>query len=167
MVQIAHRLRLADPEATVHVAGAATDTRTARYLDATIRALDLGGTIRFDGHVADMPAWYADKGVLLSTSMYESFGMNIGEAMAVGAFPVVHAFPGAERLWPEECLFADIDRAVALVRSARPGLYRDWVAERYGLERQAAAVLAVLEEVADAAGTDTTRPRARALARTP
>ena len=68
-----------------------------------------------------MPGWYADKGVLLSTSMYESFGLNIGEAMAVGAFPVVHDFPGADRLWPEECLFASIDDAVALIRSSSAG----------------------------------------------
>ena len=73
--------------------------------------------MRFDGAITDMPAWYADKGVLLSTSMYESFGLNIGEAMAVGAFPVVHDFPGADGLWPEECLFASIEQAVALIRS--------------------------------------------------
>jgi len=108
-------------------------------------ALGLGGVVTFDGAVADMPAWYADKGVLLSTSMYESFGMNIGEAMAVGAFPVVHAFPGADRIWPEECLFASIEDAVALIRSGRPALYRGWVADRYGLDRQATAILGVLD----------------------
>lgn len=140
LAQIAHRLLRADPAYVVHVAGALTDLRTARYMQQMIGHLGLGAAIRFDGHVADMPAWYADKGVLLSTSMYESFGLNIGEAMAVGAFPVVHAFPGADRLWPEECLFAGIDDAVALVRSARPHLYRDWVAARYGLVGQIEAV---------------------------
>lgn len=151
LLQIAHRLRQLDPRYNVHVAGGFTDLRTARYLQRLVPALDLGGAIRFDGPVADMPAWYADKGVLLSTSMYESFGMNIGEAMAVGAFPVVHDFPGADRLWPVECLFASIDQAVALIRAGRPGLYRDWVAERYSLGRQAAAVIALLDQVAAAA----------------
>ncbi len=144
LVQIADRLRRVDPTWTFHVAGALTDLRTARYLHAMIGALDLGGAIRFDGHVADIAGWYADKAVLLSTSMYESFGLNIGEAMAVGAFPVVHAFPGADRLWPMECLFAGIDDAVALIRSARPHLYRDWVADRYSLDQQLRAVLDTL-----------------------
>jgi len=148
LVQIAHRLRQADPSWTFHVAGALTDLRTARYLHRMIGALDLGDAIHFEGHVADIAAWYADKGVLLSTSMYESFGLNIGEAMAVGAFPVVHAFPGAERLWPTECLFASIEEAVALIRSARPNLYRDWVADRYDLAHQVQAVLAVLADIA-------------------
>jgi Glycosyl transferases group 1 len=144
LVQIAHRLHSLDTRFSFHVAGAFTDLRTARYLRQMMGALGLGGVVAFDGPVADMPGWYADKGVLLSTSMYESFGMNIGEAMAVGAFPVVHAFPGAERLWPAECLFASQEDAVALIRAARPGLYRGWVGDRYGLDRQVEAVLALL-----------------------
>ena len=147
LLQIAHTLHRADPRFAVHVAGAFTDLRTARYVKRFMASLGLGGVVRFDGVIQDMPAWYANKGVLLSTSMYESFGMNIGEAMAVGAFPVVHDFPGADRLWPEECLFAGIDDAVALIRSARPGLYREWVRDRYGLDRQIASVLSLLAEL--------------------
>jgi glycosyltransferase involved in cell wall biosynthesis len=144
LLQIAHALHRADPGFAVHVAGAFTDLRTARYVRRMMRSLGLTGVVRFDGQIAAMPEWYANKGVLLSTSMYESFGLNIGEAMAVGAFPVVHDFPGADRLWPQECLFASIDEAVALIRSARPGIYRDWVGERYGLELQREAVLRLL-----------------------
>jgi len=147
LLQVAHRLRRADERYTVHVAGAFTDLRTARYMRQMVPALGLAGGIHFDGIVHDMPRWYAENGVLLSTSMYESFGMAIGEAMAVGAYPVIHDFPGAASLWPRECLFASEDEAVALIRSARPGLYRDWINERYSLERQAAAVLRLLEEV--------------------
>ena len=112
LLQIANALHRADPRYVVHVAGAFTDLRTTRYIKRFMGSLNLGGVVRFDGEIADMPSWYADKGVLLSTSMYESFGLNIGEAMAVGAFPVVHDFPGADQLWPEECLFASVDEAV-------------------------------------------------------
>lgn len=85
--------------------------------------------------------------MLLSTSMYESFGLHIGEAMAVGAFPVVHDFPAANRSWPEQCLFASIDQAVAPIRSARPGFYRQWVGDRYGRKRQQQAVLRLLADL--------------------
>jgi glycosyltransferase involved in cell wall biosynthesis len=148
LLQVAHEVRRQDPRFRFHVAGGVTDLRTLRYLHRMVPLLGLEGAIRFHGPVVDMPAWYADKGVLLSTTMYESFGLNIGEAMAVGAFPVVHDFPGAELLWPAECLFASVGEAAALVRAGRPGLYRDWVAARYGLERQVAAVLGVLDAVA-------------------
>ncbi len=147
LLQIAHRLHQVDPRFTVHVAGAFTDLRTLRYVRQMVPLLGLDGVVRFEGHIADMPAWYADKGVLLSTSMYESFGMNIGEAMATGAFPVVHAFPGADRLWPPECLFAGTDEAVSLIRSARPGLYRGWVSEFYSLDRQASAITGLLADL--------------------
>jgi glycosyltransferase involved in cell wall biosynthesis len=147
LLQIAHTLHRADPRYVVHVAGTFTDLRTARYVNRLMGSLGLAGVVRFDGAVTDMPAWYADKGVLLSTSMYESFGLNIGEAMAVGAFPVVHDFPGADLLWPGECLFASIDEAVALIRSARTGLYREWVGGRYGLDRQLRAVLRLLADL--------------------
>ena len=145
MLQVMHALNRAEAGFTLHVAGAFTDLRTLRYLQRMLPRLGLQGCVRFEGEVADMPAWYADKGVLLSTTMYESFGLNIGEAMAVGAFPVVHDFPGADLLWPQECLFASVEEAVALIRAARPGLYREWVAERYGLAQQAEAVLGVLD----------------------
>jgi len=144
MLQVMHALERVEPGYHLDVAGAFTDLRTLRYLQRMVPALGLQGRVTFHGMVADMPGWYADKGVLLSTTMYESFGLNIGEAMATGAFPVVHDFPGAEMLWPRECLCAGIEAAVALIRGAQPGLYRDWVAERYGLAQQEAAVLAVL-----------------------
>jgi glycosyltransferase involved in cell wall biosynthesis len=147
LMQIAHRVAQRDPRFRFHVAGGFTDARTVRYLKQMQSTLGLAGVVHFDGHVADMPAWYSDKGTLLSTSMYESFGMNIGEAMAVGAFPVVHGFPGAEQLWPTDCLFASVDDAVALIQAGRPGLYREWVAERYGLDRQVDRVLALLKEI--------------------
>ena len=84
--------------------------------------------------------------------MYESFGMNIGEAMAAGAFPVVHDFPGADRLWPVECVFASVEHAVALIQAARTGLYREWVADRYGLDRQVRSVLELLRSVLEESG---------------
>jgi glycosyltransferase involved in cell wall biosynthesis len=149
LMQIAQRIRQFDPRYTFHVAGSFTDLRTGRYLREMQQTLRLGGTVNFCGQVEDMPTWYADKGILLSTSMYESFGMNIGEAMAVGAFPVVHHFPGANLLWPSECLFSSVDDAVALIRSGRPGLYRDWITERYGLDRQEAAVLSLLRDITE------------------
>ncbi len=48
---------------------------------------------------------------------------------------------------PTECLFASIDHAIALIRAARPHLYRDWVADRYGLDGQIRAVLAALADL--------------------
>ena len=68
--------------------------------------------------------------------MYESFGLNIGEAMAVRAFPVVYDLSCAARLWAAECPFAGNDEAVAPISSSRPGPYRNRLTERFGLDRR-------------------------------
>jgi hypothetical protein len=77
--------------------------------------------------------------------------MNIGEAAARGAFPVVHEFPGAARIWPPECLFAGVDEAVDLIKAAVPHRYRSWVLERYALALQVRAVLGLLRGEEDSA----------------
>lgn len=135
-----------DPAYRLHVAGVCNDLRVSRYLSHMIGQLGLQQHIAFYNYVTDMPAWLQGKGVLLSTSFYESFGMNIGEAMAAGAFPVIHDFPGADQLWPRECLFRTVDEAVALIRKAAPGQYADYVRERYDASIQFAAVDALLAE---------------------
>lgn len=145
-LQILQKLVAIDPAYRLHVAGHCSDLRVSRYLSHLIGRLGLGPHIVFYDYVTDMPGWLQDKGVLLSTSLYESFGMNIGEAMAAGAFPVIHDFPGADTVWPRECLFSTADEAVALVRGARPGLYVDYVRARYDSARQFAAVDALLAE---------------------
>jgi glycosyltransferase involved in cell wall biosynthesis len=116
LLQIAAQLRATHE---FHIAGPFTDLRTQRYVRHLAAALGLGETLHLHGPVADMPGFLADKGVILSTSMYESFGLNIAEGMACGLAPVVHDFPGAEHLWPAESLYASIDEAAALIRAAR------------------------------------------------
>jgi FkbM family methyltransferase len=145
-LQILAKLKALDPAYRLHVAGPITEPVFTRYLNHMATKLGLSGHLLFYGHVDDMPAWFRDKGVLLSTTLYESFGLNIGEAMAAGAFPVIHDFPGADELWPRECLFSTVDEAVELICGARPGQYVDYVRERYDAPLQFAAVDALLAE---------------------
>ncbi len=143
-LQILRRLVDVDPDYHLHVAGEVICPRTARYLDHLAGEMDLGRSISFYGRIADIDAWYRDKGVLLSTTLYESFGMNIGEAMASGCWPVVHNYPGASKTWPAETLFATVDQAVARIREARANSYRSFVIDRYSVARQAQAVRRLL-----------------------
>lgn len=143
-LQIMARLVALDPACRLHVAGQFNDLRTYRYLNHLIGRLGLKEHIKFYDYVSDMPAWLQNKGVLLSTTLYESFGMNIGEAMAAGAFPVIHDFPGSDQLWPRECLFTTVDEAVALILQAAAGRYVDYVRDRYDAPVQFAAVDALL-----------------------
>lgn len=143
-LQILRRLVDIDPGYHLHVAGEVNCPRTARYLAHLIATMGLKQSISFYGQIADIETWYRDKGVLLSTTLYESFGMNIGEAMASGCWPVVHDFPGAVKTWPSEILFATVDQAVERIREAAPNKYRSFVTERYSIARQMDAIRGLL-----------------------
>ena len=144
-LQIMARLVQLDPAYKLHIAGDFNDVRVYRYLRHLIGRMGLEKHIVFHGFVADMPEWLRDKGVLLSTTLYESFGMNIGEAMAAGAHPVIHHFPGADKIWPEECLFTTVEMAVEQIRAAVPNRYREFVRTRYDIGRQLRAIDALLD----------------------
>lgn len=145
-LQIMAKLAAIDPGYRVHVAGQFTDLPMLRYLTHLTDRLSLKEHIRYYDHVKEMPACLAGKGVLLSTTLYESFGMNIGEAMAANACSVIHDFPGADRLWPSECLISTVDEAVGLIRNAAAGRYTDYVRNHYDAGVQFAAVDALLAE---------------------
>lgn len=124
------------------MAGAWTSDRALRHLRYTIAALNLQDYVRLDGHVDDMPSWFEDKGVLLSTSLYESFGFAIAEGAAAGLTPVVIGFPNAENLWPRDWIVHSIPQACEAVRAAVPGCGRDYVIKTYPLSL-------MLERIAD------------------
>ncbi len=64
--------------------------RGAHEVFATIRELDLSGTVVMTGHMPDehVPGLYAHASMLVMPSLYEGFGFPVLEAMAVGT-PVV------------------------------------------------------------------------------
>ncbi|WCB46369.1 glycosyltransferase [Nitratidesulfovibrio vulgaris] len=155
-LQCLHALRQRDPEWTLHVAGdypAWSDVEAMEnlvYNQHMAATMGLEGAVNFYGNVADMPAWYADKDALLSTSIRESFGYAIAEATATGLKPVIHAFPGARNIWPAEWLFASVNECVQLLldKTHNPAALREFVRKRYGLARQLAAVDVLLRELA-------------------
>jgi glycosyltransferase involved in cell wall biosynthesis/SAM-dependent methyltransferase len=150
-LQILRKLVDINPAYHLHVAGEPNCLRTARYLGHLVDTMALRDSITFYGRISNIETWYRDKGVLLSTTLYESFGMNIGEAMASGCWPVVHHFPGAEKTWPAEALFASVDQAVERIVAATlaTGSYRSFVLDRYALPRQLETVRRLLDGLTD------------------
>ena len=146
-----------DPGWTLHVAGdypawnGVESMENMVYNLHMIEQLGLRDQVTFCGNVEDMPGWYRDKDALVSTSIRESFGYAIAEAMATGLQPVVHAFPGAQAVWPRECLFYTVAQcADMLVAGAYdPKALRAFVTERYGLAKQLATWAVTLGELAD------------------
>jgi hypothetical protein len=144
-LQILFRLRALDRRYALHCCAKGGDPVALDSFLHLARRLNLNDAVHIDGTVAqsEMPAWHARNGVLLSTSLHESFGYAIAEAASVGCDLAVLDHLGADEFWPPQTRFASIDEAVALIRHAAPHRWRD-VAEQYSLPKQLAALGAML-----------------------
>ncbi len=150
MLQIMARLVKRDARYQLYVAGAFQDPLLELYWNYQVREMGLEAHVHFDGWQEDMALWLRDKDFFLSTSIHESFGYSIAEAMAMGVKPVVHNFLMARDVWPEEMLFNTVGEAVEMITSDayESRLYRAFIEEHYSLERQAAGVRRLLEGLA-------------------
>ena len=146
LLQIMEKLVRFDSRYKLHVAGRFQDPLVKMYWDHMVVELGLKDNVVFDGWQDDVPRWLQDKQFLISTSMHESFGYSIAEAMAMGIKPVVHNFPFATRIWPEQILFNTQDEAVGMITSNVYSsiAYRNFIEEHYSLFDQITQVRKVL-----------------------
>ncbi|MEW6413020.1 MAG: glycosyltransferase [Candidatus Zixiibacteriota bacterium] len=134
-----------DPQYTLHLAGAHQDPRIQLYFEHFLKENPL--PVYFDGWIDDMPAWYADKDFVISTSLFESFHYSIAEGMAAGLMPLIHNWYGAKGLYPREYLYNDPDECLELLKRLekddRAGLAeknRQFIIDNYGLEDKLATI---------------------------
>jgi len=106
------------PKHELHIAGGVQDSATMDYifnlaadLKITLERLNFHG--RIPHHKMD--AWLNNIGVLLSCSISEGCPNNVLEAMAKGIPTIIHNWPGAKDIFPEECIFNTVDEACELI----------------------------------------------------
>jgi glycosyltransferase involved in cell wall biosynthesis len=138
-LEVMNRLVQIDSRYTLHVAGEFKDDLYEIYIKHLVKKMGLEKNVIFYGWVDDMDEWWEDKNYILSTSIHESFGYSIVEAMAKGIKPVIHHFPGAEEFYDEEFLFTSVEEAVEKIISDDydSRKYREYVLKRnWTLEHQ-------------------------------
>jgi len=151
-LQCMHRLHSIDSAYKLFFAGRIppVDAFVEQYLGHTVDVLGLREVVFFDGRQADINSWLADKHYIISTSVIESQGMGILEGMACGLKPVVHNFPGAERIFAPEFVFNTAEDFCRQILSAEyePKRYREFVKARYSLAEQLRGVSRLLMDLA-------------------
>lgn len=94
-----------------------------------------------------MSEWLEDKDYLLSTSIFESFGMSIAEAMSKGIMPLIYGFQDAAKYFPKQCIFSHIAQCVERFKNpVDPMTLRQHITDNYALNKQAAKLQICLEE---------------------
>ena len=146
LLQIMAKLVRLNPRYELHVAGKFQDALVKMYWNHMIKEMNLEKNVIFDGWQDDVNAWLADKQYIITTSMHESFGYSVAEAMAQGMKPIVHNFPFAADIWPEQVLFNTVDEAVAMVAANvySSTAYRNFIEKHYSFVSQLTTVRQIL-----------------------
>ncbi|CAO1668270.1 hypothetical protein NYA30BAC_03667 [Halomonas sp. NYA30] len=148
LVQVVDKLVKIDKRYTVHVAGEISDPILYRYIKHMLESLHIKENVVFYGHVENIDAWLEDKNYLISTSISESFGFNIAEAMVKGIKPLIHNWPGAQKLYPQSLVFNTVEDAVDMILSGdyRSNEYKDYIKRKYALSKQISEIEKCLVE---------------------
>jgi glycosyltransferase involved in cell wall biosynthesis len=103
-----------------------------------VEVMGLQDVVFFDGWQSDVNSWLEDKHFIVSGSIGESQGMGLLEGMACGLKPVIHNFPGASEIFPQDCLFNIAEEFCDEITSKDydSSKYRAFVEERYPLSAQ-------------------------------
>jgi glycosyltransferase involved in cell wall biosynthesis len=144
-----HKLHTIDPAWRLFFAGPLQDDVLAAYLHLLVEELGLGDSVFFTGMQNDVAGWLEDKHYLVSGSLAEGHPVNVLEGMARGLKPVIHMFPGARDLFPEEYLWRTLDEFCEriLAPAYEPAKYREFVARNYTLEGQLAKIGALFQDL--------------------
>ncbi len=138
LLQCMQKLHCIDPECKLYFAGTFQDAMLEQYMGHMIERLGLRETIFLDGWQGDIAGWLRDKHYIVSASIAESQGMGMLEGMAAGLKPVIHNFPGASEIYPDEFLFNTCEQFCEQIQSRRyePARYRQFVEQNYSQKQQ-------------------------------
>ncbi|MEN3008910.1 glycosyltransferase, partial [Pseudothermotoga sp.] len=139
-LQVIGMLKKMDERYTLHIAGDFQEIRYANYFKHFIKDSGLEKNVKHYGFVNDVIALLEDKNYLLSTSIHESFGYNIAEAMARGIKPIIHNYAGAKTQWPEKLIYNFLDEIAIKLVDYDSESYRRFTEENCSIEKQTARI---------------------------
>ncbi|MGV6817929.1 MAG: FkbM family methyltransferase [Thiotrichales bacterium] len=149
LLQIMGKLVSIDKRYTCHIAGRIQDKILHQYMVHMIDAMGLKDNVFICGEVKDIPKWLADKAFVISTSIIESQGVNILEAMASGVVPLIHNHcSDPYEFFPGELIYNSIDEVVNKIVHGRFNnkSLRRLVESQYSLEKINHQVVSLLNK---------------------
>jgi glycosyltransferase involved in cell wall biosynthesis len=138
LLQFFYELLQRDPEFRLHIRGTHQDVRIKMAMERMLAELRIEDKVYFHDRVVDLNEFYADKTYVVSTSIEESFHYAIGEGMAAGLKPVIHAWVESRDIWPEQFIFRNLDEFLKLFLDGicKPEEYRKYIVDHFSLAIQ-------------------------------
>lgn len=149
LLQCMQKLHYVDSDYRLSFAGRFESPVLEQYVRHMVQTLGLVDVVSFTSYPGDLNAWLADKHFIVSSGIGEDQLETLLIGMAGGLKPVVHNFPGAQMLFPPECLFNISEEFCEQVigREYDPAKYRRFVEDRYPVVRQLEQVNGILTQL--------------------
>ncbi|MFP4107172.1 MAG: glycosyltransferase [Phycisphaerae bacterium] len=154
LLQCFQALHEQDDEYTLHLAGTMEDEMLEHYLRNLLEDMGLTEAVFFEGWQEDLDAWLGDKSLLVSTGIVQDRMPVVLQAMLSGIKPVIHRFPDAEELLPEDVLFTTVEEFCRRVldEPAQPERYRMLVRTDHCPHRRMDRIHQLISELAPVPG---------------
>ncbi|SHF15876.1 Glycosyltransferase involved in cell wall bisynthesis [Marinitoga hydrogenitolerans DSM 16785] len=135
-----------DSKYKLFIRGDFQDLRYKMAVETMIDELGLNKYIEFVPRVKNLSEWLRNMDYIVSSSIEESFHYTIGEAMAMGLKPVIHAWKESRKIWPEKNIFRNIEEFLNIIlnQDYKSEEYRDFIEEKYPIEKQLCEIERVL-----------------------
>lgn len=149
LLQCVQKLHYIDPEYRLFFLGSFESPVLEQYVRHMVDTLGLTSAVVFEPYSSDLNAWLGDKHFIVSGGIGEHQVEALLTGMACGLKPVIHNFPGAEKLFPSQHLFNIAEQFCehVLCPEYEPEQYRQFVETRYAIEGQLSKVNEVLAQI--------------------
>ncbi len=149
LIQCMQKLHYIDPGYRLSFAGTFESPVLEQYVRHMVRTLNLTDAVTFEPSCGELNHWLSDKHFIVASGIGESQVEALLAGMACGLKPVIHNFPGADRLFPPRHLFNIAEQFCeqVLARDYEPEQYRRFVEQTFPLEAQLSRVNGILRQL--------------------
>jgi len=149
LLQCMQKLHYVDCQYKLLFAGTFESPMLEQYVRHMVETLDLTDVVFFEPYPGDLNAWLEDKHFIVAAGIGESQVEGVLAGMACGLKPVVHNFPGAEKLFDRQYLFNIAEQFCEQVRSGDydPQDYRRFIERHFAVADQLDQVNGILAQL--------------------
>jgi glycosyltransferase involved in cell wall biosynthesis len=149
LLQCLQKLHYLDPAYHLFFSGAFESPALEQYVRYMVGTLGLAEVVSFEPCPGDLNGWLSDKHFMVAGGIGDEQVEALLTGMACGLKPVVHNFPGADKLFPPAYLFNIAEQFCEQVLSGayESESYRRFVEERYPVAEQLRRVNGILTQL--------------------
>ncbi|MBN2133950.1 MAG: tetratricopeptide repeat protein [Sedimentisphaerales bacterium] len=149
LLQCMQKLHYIDTAYKLFFSGSFESPMLEQYVRHMVETLGLSGVVIFEPYPSDLDGWLSDKHYVVAGGIGESQVEGLLTGMACGLKPVIHNFPGAEKLFPGRYLFNIAEQFCEQVLGGDydPDAYRRFIEEHFALAGQLRKVNGILTQL--------------------